>query len=303
MTLNKTDLTDIELEVLKEAIFRRYGYDFRHYAKASFRRRSEYFLDKTDFTTISELVPRIIHDKSFFESFFYNLCITVSEMFRDPSVFKVIRNKVVPMLRTFPFVKVWVAGCATGEEAYTMAILLQEEGLYHRAQIYATDFNEEALARAKKGIFSIERIKEFTRNYLRAGGRKSFSDYCLARYDSAIMNKELKENIVFANHNLASDSVFGEMHLILCRNVLIYFDKTLQNRVLALLNDSLVHNGFLCLGSKESLYFSEVAASFNAISEGKKIFQKKNSQGVTAPGENKDRAAVNMEGKDEDRQS
>ena len=275
MTSNKTDLEDIELEVLKEAIFRRYGYDFRHYAKASFRRRTEYFLGKTHFERISELVPRIIHDKSFFESFFYTLCITVSEMFRDPFVFKAIRNKVVPMLKTFPFVKVWVAGCATGEEAYTMAILLQEEGFYDRAQIYATDFNEEALDRAKKGIFSIERIKEFTHNYLEAGGKESFSDYYLAKYDSAIMNKELKKNIVFANYNLASDSVFGEMHLILCRNVLIYFDKTLQNRVLGLLNDSMIHNGFLCLGSKESIRFSGVVENFIAFSKKEKIYQKK----------------------------
>lgn len=271
--MNKAEIADIEVEVLKESIFRRYGYDFRHYTNASFKRRTEFFLSKTDLESISDLVPGIIHDKSFFESFFYTLCITVTEMFRDPHVFKAIRQKIVPVLKTFPHVKIWIAGCATGEEAYSMAIMLQEESLYDRSQIYATDFNEEALDRAKKGIYSMDNIKEFTSNYQKSGGRSAFSEYYRSKYGSVIFDNKLKKNIVFANHNLASDSVFGEVHLIMCRNVLIYFDSILQNRVLTLFTESIARNGFLCLGTKETISFSDIADKYDIIAKKEKIYQ------------------------------
>jgi chemotaxis protein methyltransferase CheR len=271
--MKKTEIVDLELKMLKETIFERYGYDFRHYSKASFKRRTEYFLSKVDCERVSELVPRIINDKSFFESFFYTLCITTTEMFRDPHTFKTIRDKVVPVLRTFPFIKIWSAGCSTGEEAYALAIIMKEEGLASRTQIYATDFNEKALAVAKEGIYPVENMKEHTTNYQQAGGKEPFSDYYHAKSGFAIMDSDLKKNIVFANYNLASDAVFGEMHLILCRNVLIYFNRMLQNRVLNLLSDSLVPSGFLCLGTKESIQFSEIVHEFKQVVKNENIFK------------------------------
>lgn len=273
--MNRTEIDKLEMDMLKEAIFKRYGYDFRHYSNASFKRRTEHFLSTVDCERVSELIPLIINDKSFFEFFFYTLCITTTEMFRDPHTFKAIRKKVIPVLKTFPFIKVWSAGCSTGEEAYSMAIILKEEGLYDRSHIYATDFNEEALEKAKKGIYPVEKIKEMTANYQQAGGKESFSDYYHSKYSSAIMNKDLKKNIVFANYNLVSDAVFGEMHLILCRNVLIYFDRSLQNHVLNLLSNSLIHRGYLCIGTKESIKFSGIDKKFKQAVKDEKIYKMK----------------------------
>ena len=274
--MKETEVENLEVELLSEAIFRRYGYDFRHYSRASLKRRISNFLSKTSFTKPTEIIPQLLYDRTLFESLLYNLSITVTEMFRDPVVYKTIRENVVAFLKTYPFIKVWHAGCATGEEVYSMAILLKEEGLYDRTQIYATDFNDKALEKAKKGIYPVDRVKENTANYQKCGGRESFSKYYHSKYDSVIMNQGLRKNIVFAKHNLATDSVFGETHFIMCRNVLIYFDQTLQNRALNLFYDSLAYNGFLCLGTKESIQFSDFYEKFRPVDEKCRIYQKKN---------------------------
>jgi chemotaxis protein methyltransferase CheR len=273
--MNHNEIEKIETDLFIEAVYRRYGYDFRHYAKASVRRRVRGLLQKTGYRRISEMIPKLLYDESFFESLLYDFSVTVTEMFRDPEFFQALREKVIPYLKTYPFIKIWHAGCATGEEVYSLAILLTEEELYDRATIFATDFNEIALKEAKDGIYPIENIKNFTFNYQQGGGRESFSKYYHARYESVIMDKSLKRKITFANHNLVTDGVFGEMHLILCRNVLIYFDKVLQDRVFHLFNDSLIRKGFLCLGTKESLQFSEVAQHFKSVDEKTKIYQKR----------------------------
>ncbi len=273
--MKKVEIENLEAELLIEAIFKRYGYDFRHYSRASFKRRINNFLSKTSFNKPTEIIPQLLYDRTLLESLIYNLSITVTEMYRDPFVYKAIRDKVVDILKTYPFVKVWHAGCATGEEVYSMAILLKEEGLYDCAQIYATDFNDEALEKSKKGIYPVESVKEYTVNYQKSGGKESFSKYYHSKYDSVIVNQDLKKNIVFANHNLVSDSVFGEIHFIMCRNVLIYFDQTLQNRVLKLFYDSLVNQGILCLGTKESIQFSDFQEHFKAVNKKARIYQKR----------------------------
>ncbi|MEW5957370.1 MAG: CheR family methyltransferase, partial [Chloroflexota bacterium] len=224
---------------------------------------------------ISEMLPWLLYDEAFAQAAIYDFSISVTEMFRDPDFYRSLRKNVVPYLKTYPFIKVWHAGCATGEEVYSLAIVLQEEGLYERATIFATDFNEMVLEKAREGIYPLKDIRQYTLNYQKAGGERPFADYYHAQYESAIMNQSLKRNITFASHNLVTDGVFGEMHLIFCRNVLIYFDRTLQNRVLKLFADSLTHGSFLCLGSKETLSFSEVADSFKAIDERARIFQKR----------------------------
>ncbi len=272
-TENK-ELQSIEIEVLLEAIFRCYGYDFRHYAKASLKRRIAQYMQRSGITRIADLIPPMIHDKAFFDSFLKVMSVTVTDMFRDPCFFEALRAEVIPVLKTYPFIKIWHAGCATGEEVYSLAILLKEEGLYERAQIYATDYNNHSLAVAKEGIYPLKRIQQYSDNYLRAGGRSAFADYYHARYGAAKMQESLKKNVTFANHNLAIDGVFGEMQLVICRNVLIYFDQNLQNRVLTLLHDSLSPRGFLCLGSKESLKFSAVENHFEEQVAEQKIYKR-----------------------------
>ncbi len=273
MTDNDIEKTEIDLFI--DAVYRRYGYDFRHYAKASLRRRVRSLLQKTGFQRVSEMIPGVLHDEIFFESVVRELSVTVTEMFRDPDFFRAVRERVIPYLRTYPFVRIWHAGCATGEEAYTLAVVLTEEGIYDRSTVFATDFNPDALEKAKEGIYSLKAMKDFTANYQQAGGTRSFSDYYHALYGSAIIDNALKEKITFADHNLVTDGVFGEMHLILCRNVMIYFDKILQNRVIRLFYDSLAHKGFLCLGTKETLQFSDIQDRFALIDEKQKIWQKK----------------------------
>ncbi|MBF0509568.1 MAG: protein-glutamate O-methyltransferase CheR [Deltaproteobacteria bacterium] len=265
---------DIEIDLLLEAVFLRYGYDFRHYARASVTRRVKSFLAKSGFKKVSEMIPQLLYDELFFEKLVQDMSITVTEMFRDAEFFKVLREKVIPHLKTYPFVKIWHAGCATGEEVYSLAIVLQEEGFYDRATIFATDFNQVALDKARQGVYRLDRMKDFTANYQRSGGSRSFSEYYHARYDSVIINQSLKRNITFAHHNLVTDTVFSEMHFVLCRNVLIYFDKALQDHVLKLFYESLIHGGTLALGSKESLKFSGVEKYFKDIDEKWKIFRK-----------------------------
>jgi len=265
----------IEIDLLLEAIFRRYGYDFRHYARASIERRIKVGMDRLDCHPLSELTRRILHEPSFFQELLNSFSITVTEMFRDPEVYACLRNQVVPYLATYPFIKVWHAGCATGEEVYSLAIVLAEEGILERTTIYATDFNETALMTAKDGIYPLDRVQTFSANYQESGGRTTLADYYHAEYDSMIITQSVKKNITFARHNLASDQVFGEMHLIICRNVLIYFDRTLQEKVLTLFDDSLIDNGFLCLGSKESLRFSALADRYLGFAPPHKVYRKR----------------------------
>ncbi len=273
--MNPSRIEDVEVDLLLEAIFKRYGHDFRNYGRASINRRVKHFLSNSGYEKVSEMIPRLLHEKAFFEKMIQYFSITVTEMFRDPHVYQSIRKQVIPVLKTYPFIRAWIAGCATGEEVYSLAILLKEEGMLERTTLFATDFNDESLEKAKEGIYLSENVKEFTSNYQEAGGMNSFSEYYHAQYGTLAIDPSLKKNITFANHNLVTDNVFSEMHLILCRNVLIYFNKSLQDRALKLFSESLVPNGFLCLGTRENIAFSEVADHFKPFNEKLRIFQKK----------------------------
>lgn len=266
---------NIEVELLLEAIFKKYGYDFRNYAQASLKRRIQGFLTKANVNYISELIPKILYQPKIFQLLLNEFSIQVTDMFRDANLFKELRIKVLPYLKTYPYFKIWHAGCSTGEEVYSLAIMLKEEGIYDRATIFATDFNDNAVQKASDGIYPLENIKKYSENYIAAGCTKSFSDYYHAGYESAIISPSLKEKITFANHNLVTDGSFGEMNLVICRNVLIYFDKELQNKVLDLFKQSLLHKGFLVLGSKETIAFSNSSKDFDVITEKEKIYQKK----------------------------
>ncbi|MDB5563406.1 MAG: CheR-type protein glutamate methyltransferase, partial [Hyphomicrobiales bacterium] len=238
----------VEIDLLLAGIQKRYGYDFAHYSHASLLRR----LDKARFhakvLSFAELLERLLADEQCFDEFLKFMSVTVTEMFRDPLYHKAVREKIVPILKTFPFVKIWHAGCATGEEVYSMALLLHEEGFLDRARIYATDFNKNSLGVAERGVYPIRSLETYAANYRESGGTRDFSGYYSDGYGLAKFKDFLKERVTFSYHNLVSDGVFGEMNLICCRNVLIYFDKTLQDRVLAKFVESLRHGGFLCLG-------------------------------------------------------
>ena len=266
---------NIEIDLILEAIYNKYGYDFRNYSKAHVKRRLLNRLATSNLKSISEMQHKVLHEPEFFEVLLRDLSINVTEMFRDPGFYLALRKEVIPVLKTYPFIKIWHAGCSTGEEVYSFAVLLKEEGLYDRSQIYATDFNRDVLDIAKKGIYPIDRIKEFTANYQAAGGKQSFSDYYMANYNSVIYDQSLKKNLVFAEHNLVTDSVFAEVNLVICRNVLIYFNKELQNRVVSLFYDSLINGGYLGLGSKETIQFTNKSDSFDVINKDEKIYKKK----------------------------
>ncbi len=266
---------NIEVILLLEAIFQKYGYDFRDYSKAHIKRRILHRMSTSRFSTISEMQHKVLNDEAFFEQILKDFSINVTEMFRDPSFYLKFREDIIPILKTYPFIKIWHAGCSTGEEVYSMAIILKEEGIYDRCQIYATDFNQVVIQKAKEGIYPINKVKEFTYNYQKAGGINSFSDYYTAKYESAILNTDLKKNIVFADHNLVTDKVFAEVHLLVCRNVLIYFNKQLQDKVIRLFNESIIPGGYLCLGSKESLRFSDSFHHFDTIDDDEKIYKRK----------------------------
>jgi chemotaxis protein methyltransferase CheR len=268
------DLERIEIELLLEGIYRHYGFDFRSYAYASIRRRLWRRIEAEKLTTVSALQNRLLHEPAMMERVLLDLSINVTAMFRDPSFYVAFRQKVVPLLRTYPFFRIWHAGCSTGEEVYSMAILLEEEGLYDRARIYATDINEVVVHRARAGIFPLERMQEYTENYIRAGGTRSFSEYYVAKYDGALFSPQLQRNVVFSQHNLVTDRSFAEFNVILCRNVLIYFDRALQMRVHGLFHESLVHLGILCLGSKETLRLSEYEDSYEELSAADRIYRK-----------------------------
>lgn len=272
--MHQDEFEDIQIALLVEAIHRRYGYDFRNYAQASLKRRIRNFAETSNYETISAMIPPLLHDASFGARLIFALSVTVSEMFRDPEFFKLLRKQVIPFLKTYPFVRIWHAGCSTGEEVYSLAMVLHEEDFYDRATIFATDFNDQALEKAREGIYPLEKMKEYTANYQRSGGTGSFAQYYRTGYGAAILDAALKKNITFANHNLVTDGVFSEVQLVLCRNVLIYFDKTLQDRVLRLFHESLAYGGVLALGSKESIQFSQVADFFKTLSHKWKIYQK-----------------------------
>lgn len=266
---------EIELQLLLEAIYQRYGYDFRAYSRASLRRRVQQHLLLAQYDNIGVLLHDILHRGEAFAALLSNLTINVTEMFRDPDFYRAFREQVVPVLKTHPFLKIWHAGCATGEEIYSMAILLEEEGLYERCQIYATDIDKEVLEKARKGIFQMADLRKYTDNYQRAGGKVSLADYYTAKYENVIMDPRLKKNVIFADHDLATDRVFGEMQVILCRNVIIYFNRELQNRVFRLFYDSLDIGGMLCLGTKESMRFADCADQFDVIDRNQRIYRKR----------------------------
>lgn len=264
----------IEIELLLEAVFRFYGYDFRNYSYSSIRRRIWHRIHSERLTTVSGLMECILHDRDYMDRLLADMTIHVTEMFRDPEVFKSFRENVVPFLRTLPLIRIWHAGCSTGEEVYSMAILLQEEGLYEKTRIYATDTSAEVLKIAKEGVYPIGKMKQYTRNYLESGGQASFSQYYTAKYDSVIFQTELKRNIVFAQHNLVTDSSFNEFNVILCRNVMIYFNKQLQHHVHGLLYDSLSRFGVLALGTKESINFTRHADAYEELDNPNRLYRK-----------------------------
>jgi len=272
--MNETELFDLELKVLLEAVYQRYHYDFRDYALASLRRRMRHAMSRFECPTMGALQHRLLHEPDTFAQAMQYFTVQVSEMFRDPPYFKVLREHAVPVLRTYPSIKLWVAGCSTGEEVWSLAILLQEEGLLDRAIIYATDINPEALQAAESGAFALDRLAQFSRNYLAAGGTGSLSDYYSSGYGNVVFDRRLKRNIVFADHSLATDTVFSEVHLVSCRNVLIYFQRPLQDRAIGLFHEALVHRGFLGLGSKESLQFGAHAGLFEACARDQRLYRK-----------------------------
>jgi len=264
---------DIEIRLLLEALYVRYHYDFRNYAMASIKRRLRQAREQLGFSTISALQENVLHDPAMLPRLLGYLTVQVSEMFRDPSYFRAVREKVVPHLRTYPSLKVWVAGCSGGEELYSLVILFREEGLEERTIFYATDINQEALRTAEAGIYGLDRIQTFTENHRKSGGKSSLSDYYSAAYGRASFDKTLRRHVVFSDHSLVTDAVFGEMNLISCRNVMIYFNRPLQDRALGLFRDSLTRKGFLGLGSKESLRFSRHAGAFADFVREEKIYQ------------------------------
>lgn len=266
--------TDIELRLLIEAIYLKYSYDFRNYSGASQKRRVLHALPHMECKTISDLQARVLHDPNAFMQLLQYLTIPVSEMFRDPSYYLALRQQVVPFLKTYPSLKIWIAGCSTGEEIYSMAIMLKEEGLLDRSIIYATDINPVSLEKARKGVFALDRIKDYTSNYQKAGGKATLSDYYTAAYDAALFDRSLCENVSFADHSLATDTVFSETNLICCRNVLIYFNRKLQERALGLFHESLCHRGFMGLGSKESIEFSAYTNRFEPLDKAQRIYRK-----------------------------
>lgn len=259
---------------LLEGILDRYGYDFRDYARPVLERRIRAYMKEEGLPRFRMLQERVLGDSDTMKRFLSNMSVNVTSMFRDPGLYEAFRRDIIPVLRTFPFIRIWHAGCATGQEVYSMAILMQEEGLYDRCRLYATDIDEGALRTAKDGIFSLHAMRKYTSNYIAAGGNASFSDYYTAKYNSAILNANLKKNIVFANHNLVSDGSFNEFHVILCRNVLIFFNERLQARVQSLFHQSLAMFGYLGLGSKETLDLGGSRGSYLEVDAKHRLYRK-----------------------------
>lgn len=265
---------DIEIRLLLEALYVRYHYDFRNYAMGSIRRRLRQACEQMQFATISALQERVLHDETMLPRLLGYLTVQVSEMFRDPGYFRAIREDVVPHLKTYSSLKIWIAGCSCGEEVYSMAILFREEGLEDRTIFYATDINQDALQAAETGVYDLDRMQLFTENHRQSGGKSSLSDYYNTGYGRVTFDRSLRERVVFSDHSLVTDAVFGEMQLISCRNVMIYFDRPLQDRAVGLFKDSLARKGFLGIGAKESLRFSAHAEDFREYVREEKIYQK-----------------------------
>ena len=268
------DLETLEVDLLTEAIYQAYGFDFRRYSRASLRRRLRRRMEAEVLATVSALQDRVLHDRACMSRLFADLSVHVSSMFRDPGFYQALRARVVPVLRTYPFVRIWNAGCAGGEETYSIAILLREMGLYDRARIYATDLNPAILHQARSGTFPIAKMQEYTSNYILAGGTRSFSEYYVADAGRVVFQPSLADNIVFAEHNLVTDRSFNEFHVIVCRNVMIYFDRTLQDRVHELFYKSLITFGVLGLGSKESLAATDYRSCYEPIDDTVRLYRK-----------------------------
>ena len=275
------DTCDVELDLFLEALFRRYHYDFRSYSRVSLQRRADLARSRLECATLSDLQRRLLHEPEVLPAVIDAMTVQVSELFRDPSYYEALRRDVIPYLSTFPSLKVWVAGCADGEELYSLAILFREEGLFDRTMFYATDINPRALAKAEAGVYELDRMATFSQNYQQSGGRASLSEYYTAAYGRAAFDRSLRSKTVFTEHNLATDQVFSEVHLVSCRNVLIYFDATLQDRALGLFADSLARGGFLGLGAHETLRFSRHAPLFSAFNESQRIWRRNAVQEVS----------------------
>lgn len=269
----ENELEELQIQLLLEGIFCRYGYDFRDYAPASLRRRICKCIGEENLETVSAFQDRILRDAACMERLLLAISVDVTEMFRDPSFFLAFRQQAVPLLRDLPFLRFWHVGCATGEEVYSMAILLEEEGLYDRTRLYATDMNHVVLDKAKAGIFPLAHMQQYTENYRKAGGTRSFSEYYVANYGNVLFRRNLQRNVVWGQHNLVTDSSFNEFHVILCRNVLIYFNRALQGRVHRLLYESLAPSGILGLGSKESLQFTPYEDRYEELVGKEKLFR------------------------------
>ena len=272
--MNYTVVQDEEVAILLDDILETYGYDFTEYSKASIKRRINRLFSVDRFPSFAEFRYRIKFDAAYLKRFIEQITVPVTEMFRDPSFYKTLREQVLPVLGTYPFIRIWHAGCSTGEEVYSMAILLQEANLFHKSLLYATDINPQVLEKARKGIFPLTHMKQYSENYILSGGKRDFSSYYSASYDHAKFNSSLSDKMIFSTHNLVSDRSFNEFQLILCRNVLIYFEKELESRVFQLFDESLESLGFLALGSKETIRFSSVAGKFKQISPKEKIWRK-----------------------------
>ncbi len=275
MQTDEIEIAKIEVDLLLEAIYRRYGYDFRNYSRLSLERRLTQFLIDKQCASYSEIMGRLLRDKNYFYELSTYFSVSVTALFRDPYFYSALREKVLPFLKTWPYFKIWHAGCATGEEAYSMAILLNDEQLLNRAMLYGTDISQSALETAKAGVYPLDIVKKGSVNYLKSGGSASLSNYYHARYDNAVIKSSLNKGITFSLHNLVIDKSFGEMQMIVCRNVLIYFNQDLKNQVLQLFWESLEYGGFLCLGDTESLMFTSVADKFITVDENAKIYKKK----------------------------
>jgi chemotaxis protein methyltransferase CheR len=272
--MTRRDLEQLELRLLLDAVHAQYGYDFRGYSRSSLRRRVWRRVTEEQLQTISGLQERVLHDPDAMDRLLVDLSINVTTMFRDPTFYAAVRRTVAPLLRTYPFIRIWNAGCSTGEETYSLAILLREVGLADRSRIYATDINEGVLRQAKEGFFPIDRMQDFTRDYIRSGGSASFSDYYKVFGERVRFDRSLTDQVVFAQHNLVSDGRFNEFHLIVCRNVLIYFDRALQDRVHDLFYDSLVRFGMLALGHKESIRFTPHADDYAELDPDEKLYRR-----------------------------
>jgi chemotaxis protein methyltransferase CheR len=268
------NVEDLEIQLLLDGILHRYGYDFRHYAPASLRRRIRSIVEKEAVPSISALQERILREPATMARFITSLSVPVTAMFRDPSFYRALRSEVLPMLRTYPFVRIWHAGCSTGEEVYSLAIVLMEENLYDRCRIYATDLSDAMLQRATKGIYDLSRMRDYTHNYQLFGGQQDFSSYYTADHERVIFSPRLRKNIVFSQHNLVSDGPFNEFNLILCRNVMIYFDRTLRDQVLRLLDASLCRFGVMGIGRKETLEFSSITTRYSELPSRTRLFRK-----------------------------